>query len=182
MKHIFEDYLSRFESALQKKDKGAALFQLHLMLQRDPMDQKEYVENSLFRFEAHFGISDEIKEIAQRKRQDFLAEGEHLSDEKLAQALGESLQLFEELASEEMLKLIKKIGGMMVARGLLKKAVYEFTENTQKQTRPHQPNTSAHNPEDSVTGFHLRKNFRQTVGGFLIRYGEFIQGQPNKKE
>lgn len=180
--HILDQYISSFEQALEQHDSEEALFQLVLMLQRDPLDQEQRIIRELMRYEDAFGsLSDQAGSVCKNRlfeTRKWLQQGP--SVEQLEVAFGEALQQFVDEPNRHHIKRINKLSKELIDRGVLERANTEIPESN------HPPQMSNTQPVESheifsnspSSGLELGIQVRKMFIPFLRRLKERVK--PNK--
>lgn len=149
---ILKNYQEGFRLALGESDAEEAVFHLHLMIQRDPLDQQGIIASELQKYLRQWPSSTE------KWKWPSLPKMEQPIDE-WETSYGQHLQLFDENPCEDALLRIQYLALHLVEEGVLERAVYSESPST---------STHQHNDKNSATSATPRQQDFPVYGVFLL--------------
>lgn len=153
-------YLRDFRNAVDKRDKEEAIFQLHLMLQRDPFDQKEQIIDAFVTYENSFGPSGEENDKFGMSKTNEVA---NVAQEQLSVFFGSLLYYFDTYPSQNLLDCIKITAEKMEKVGLLSRVPYLIGREEPTQNRKNKPHHKTITKQNTPFLSNLSK-IAQTLG------------------
>lgn len=118
-------YQDALKQAMISNDPEEAIFQIHLMIQADPFDQKRIIATALEDFLMRYPETEEASEFVERMQ----ARVNQVEDQEGTQSdwnglMGEMLHGVESMPSLELHELIQEVADKLEAFGTLQRNVY----------------------------------------------------------
>ena len=128
-------YQDALKQAMISNDPEEAIFQIHLMIQADPFDQRRIIEDALEDFLTRYPVTEQAREFAERMQ----TQVEQLEDQEGTQSdwnglMGEMLHGIESMPSLELYESIREVANKLEEFGLLQQNVYPTSQKSTSST------------------------------------------------
>mgnify|MGYP001052358307 CR=1 FL=1 len=155
-------YQDALKQAMISNDPEEAIFQIHLMIQADPFDQRKIIADALEDFLMRYPETEQAREFAERMQ----TQVEQLEAQEGTQSdwnglMGEMLHGIESMPSLELCESIQEVANELEKLGALQRNVYPASKKSTSST------SSSRRQPPRKKGRHPTSNNRKGIFGGL---------------